>query len=163
MLLTPCAGAIGWEEEMIPDGQCYQSLAEGLSRKFVCEGKSPSAPSTPSSPSASSPAASSPVASSGPFIAAGVVGVIVIAAIVYCSCKKRKNPSAKLPDAGTPQGMPTAPQVQIPMAETVGIAMAEQVSMTTTGDAKFGAKFDPNTGQPIPKFDPTTGKQNWSD
>jgi hypothetical protein len=24
-----------------------------------------------------------------------------------------------------------------------------------------GAKFDPMTGQPIPKFDPMTGVQNW--
>ena len=24
-----------------------------------------------------------------------------------------------------------------------------------------GAKFDPNTGQPIPKFNPVTGVQNW--
>jgi len=23
------------------------------------------------------------------------------------------------------------------------------------------AKFDPQTGKPIPKFDPQTGKQNW--
>ena len=28
-------------------------------------------------------------------------------------------------------------------------------------NAGKGAKFDPNTGQPIPKFDPTTGAQNW--
>ena len=27
----------------------------------------------------------------------------------------------------------------------------------------FGAKFDPVTSQPIPKFDPQTGKQNWFD
>ena len=27
----------------------------------------------------------------------------------------------------------------------------------------WGLRFDPNTGQPIPKFDPTTGKQNWGD
>ena len=26
-----------------------------------------------------------------------------------------------------------------------------------------GSKFDPNTGAPIPKFDPQTGKQNWFD
>ena len=31
-----------------------------------------------------------------------------------------------------------------------------------TGGA-WGARFDPNTGQPIPKFDPMTGKQNWED
>ena len=24
-----------------------------------------------------------------------------------------------------------------------------------------GARFDPNTGRPIPKFDPQTGVQNW--
>ena len=26
-----------------------------------------------------------------------------------------------------------------------------------------GPRFDSNTGQPIPKFDPATGKQNWWD
>ncbi|KAL6076110.1 SH3 domain-containing protein [Balamuthia mandrillaris] len=25
----------------------------------------------------------------------------------------------------------------------------------------FGTKFNPNTGEPIPKFDPHTGRQNW--
>ena len=25
----------------------------------------------------------------------------------------------------------------------------------------WGARFDPNTGQPIPMFDPMTGEQNW--
>ena len=28
-------------------------------------------------------------------------------------------------------------------------------------DAPQGNRFDPKTGQPIPKFDPATGKQNW--
>ena len=31
------------------------------------------------------------------------------------------------------------------------------------GQASFGNKFDPNTGKPIPKFDPWTGKQNWNE
>jgi hypothetical protein len=122
-----------------------------------CCAQPPSPPPPPPQPP--SPPPPPPPASAGPFVAGGVVGAIVIAAIVYFSCKKRKNPSAKRPDAGTPQGMPTAPQVQIPVAEMVGIAMAEPVTKTTTE----GAKFDPNTGQPIPKFDPSTGEQNWSD
>ena len=29
-----------------------------------------------------------------------------------------------------------------------------------TGEAPK-ARFDPQTGKPIPKFDPQTGKQNW--
>ena len=33
-------------------------------------------------------------------------------------------------------------------------------AVAPTGGA-WGARFDPNTGQPIPKFDPMTGKQNW--
>ena len=27
----------------------------------------------------------------------------------------------------------------------------------------FPMKFDPETGQPLPKFDPDTGGQNWQD
>ena len=33
-------------------------------------------------------------------------------------------------------------------------------AVAATGDA-WGTRFDPNTGRPIPKFDPMTGKQNW--
>ena len=100
MLLTPCAGATGWEEEMLPDGQCYESPDEGVSRKFVCEGKG----------------LSGHQAGQLQAIAfGGGVAAIVIAVIVYCKMKKKKKkkPPAPSADAGTPQGMPTAPQVQV--------------------------------------------------
>ena len=44
----------------------------------------------------------------------------------------------------------------------LGVAPTPQVQVRDT-KPPFGAKFDPMTGQPIPKFDPHTGQQNWSD
>ena len=44
----------------------------------------------------------------------------------------------------------------------MGLAPTPQVQVRDT-KPPFGAKFDPMTGQPIPKFDPHTGQQNWSD
>ena len=41
-------------------------------------------------------------------------------------------------------------------------AMAAQPVATQQIEIEMGeAKFDPQTGKPIPKFDPQTGKQNW--
>ena len=45
-------------------------------------------------------------------------------------------------------------------------AVPTEVALSTSPSAAIsstisGAKFNPNTGQPIPKFDPQTGKQNW--
>ena len=45
-------------------------------------------------------------------------------------------------------------------------AIPTEVALSTSPSAAIsstisGAKFNPNTGQPIPKFDPQTGKQNW--
>ena len=34
---------------------------------------------------------------------------------------------------------------------------------STMSGKPTGPRFDSSTGQPIPKFDPTTGKQNWWD
>ena len=33
---------------------------------------------------------------------------------------------------------------------------------TSNMNLAFAPKFDANTGQAIPKFDPETGKQNWA-
>ena len=45
---------------------------------------------------------------------------------------------------------------------TVGTAVAVAPSHQPVQEmVPFGARFHPSTGQPIPKFDPETGKQNW--
>ena len=45
---------------------------------------------------------------------------------------------------------------------TQGIHSSQSgLEFSTIPNRPRGAKFDPNTGQPIPKFDPATGVQNW--
>lgn len=61
--------------------------------------------------------------------------------------------------------MPQTPQppVMQMMPMSVGQAMPSQpVAMGMPSQPAGGAKFDPMTGKPIPKFDPNTGVQNWS-
>jgi hypothetical protein len=63
--------------------------------------------------------------------------------------------AAALPTVLTPPtaATPVAPQ---PAVQSVAVPM-----QATKGQPPFGAKFDPQTGQPLPKFDPMTGHQNW--
>ena len=42
------------------------------------------------------------------------------------------------------------------------VILAGQAQSTMSGKPT-GPRFDSSTGQPIPKFDPATGKQNWWD
>ena len=52
-----------------------------------------------------------------------------------------------------------------PTAADVAPAVAAQPVATQQIEIETGeapkARFDPQTGKPIPKFDPQTGKQNW--
>ena len=69
-------------------------------------------------------------------VAAAVVFIAIIVAVVVLKKKQA------LPSTGT-----ATPNIHHSSQSSVG---------------PRGAKFDPNTGQPIPKFDPVTGVQNWS-
>jgi hypothetical protein len=78
-----------------------------------------------------------------PIILGGAGGGVVllgalIAILVYFKCKASKTPA------------PASPQVQ-----------EAQVMPQVAAGKPWGSKFDPETGQAIPKFDPATGKQNW--
>ena len=57
-----------------------------------------------------------------------------------------------------------AAQPPAPPVVAADVAMAAPVT-TPEIEIEMGeaprAKFDPQTGKPIPKFDPQTGKQNW--
>ena len=47
-------------------------------------------------------------------------------------------------------------------AAVVGVAQPAVASTSgSTSNLAFAPRFDANTGQPIPKFDPDTGAQNW--
>ena len=41
------------------------------------------------------------------------------------------------------------------------VTAAPVVGQPVTANVVGGARFDPNTGEAIPKFDPYTGVQNW--
>ncbi len=60
---------------------------------------------------------------------------------------------------------PPAPPVVAADVATAAPAVAAQPVATPEIEIEMGeaprAKFDPQTGKPIPKFDPQTGKQNW--
>ena len=60
---------------------------------------------------------------------------------------------------------PDPPKSTDPPAADVAPAVAAPPVATPEIEIEMGeaprAKFDPQTGKPIPKFDPQTGKQNW--
>ena len=48
-------------------------------------------------------------------------------------------------------------------AAVIGVAQPAAVASTPSSSTlPFAPRFDVNTGQPIPKFDPDTGKRNWA-
>ena len=53
-------------------------------------------------------------------------------------------------------------QIEMGSASLQPVAQAMGTPVPAEPQSQFGAKFDANTGQPIPKFDPETGKQNWA-
>ena len=80
------------------------------------------------------------------------------------------------PPPAQPNMMPQ-PQSQIEMgavgasssssamnAAVIGVAQpaVASTSGSSSSNLAFAPRFDVNTGQPIPKFDPETGKQNWA-
>ena len=76
-----------------------------------------------------------------------VAGVVVIAAIAvgaYVYMRRAKESADVTMAAPAVAARPVATQ---------------QIEIET-GEAPK-ARFDPQTGKPIPKFDPQTGKQNW--
>ena len=82
------------------------------------------------------------------------VAVVAIVAILGAVFYLTRRSSTATPAASSSQGteMPAQavigmPQPSVPMGQAVG---------STSGN-----KFDTDTGQPIPKFDVKTGKQNW--
>ena len=80
-------------------------------------------------------------------VAAAAVCIVVAIIVAVVVLKKKQAP----PSTGTAvaQGI-SMPDVGVSVSSTVPNRLGPR-----------GAKFDPNTGQPIPKFDPETGKQNW--
>ena len=72
---------------------------------------------------------------------AGAVLFLLVIIIIVIICKKKRPPP--LPSQPVPQNQVELGNAPVPQSQ-------------------FGAKFDAKTGQPIPKFDPATGKQNWA-
>ena len=76
--------------------------------------------------------------------------LLLIPAVVWTVCLFRPDP----PKSTDP-----------PTAADAAPAVAAQPVATPEIEIEMGeaprAKFDPQTGKPIPKFDPQTGKQNW--
>ena len=66
-------------------------------------------------------------------------------------CMMVQIPAGLAPGGTFPVSLPAQPTMAQPM-------MTPQPTMMPTGP-----RFDASTGQPIPKFDPKTGKQNWWD
>ena len=61
-------------------------------------------------------------------------------------------------NANTAGSPPPPTQQAVPVQHAI-----EMPVMQATQQPPRGARFDPQTGQPIPKFDPITGVQNWFD
>ena len=84
--------------------------------------------------------------------------LLIIIVVAVCACKK--------PNRAHPAATPTAGGV--PLQDLGRPGPSQTSSVPVIADARLvpmggGARFDVNTGQPIPKFDPNTGRQNWWD
>ena len=84
------------------------------------------------------------------------VAVVAIVAILGAVFYLTRRSSTATPPASSSQGR------EMPAQAVIGMP---QPSAPTGPPAASGsgARFDVNTGKPIPKFDPETGKQNWWD
>ena len=110
----------------------------------------PPSPPSPALPSDSSVGVIIGVAGGG----GAVVFLLALALIIICMRKGKK--ATHLPSQPVQQNqieMGSASSSSEPVAHAMGMPVPQ---------SQFGAKFDVNTGQPIPKFDPATGKQNWA-
>ena len=89
-------------------------------------------------------------------IIAVIIGAIVIIGVIAVMVKLRRK-STKVAQVGAAQPQPaTNPATNMPVMAVPVPSMPAEVTPQPSG-----AMFDPNTGQPIPKFDPVTGAQNW--
>ena len=129
-------------------------------------------PPPPSPPSPPPPSGSTVIIAVG----AGAGGVVVLLLVLLAIVLSRKAKPV-VPPPAQPNTMPQ-PQSQIEMgavgassssgamnAAVIGVAQPAAVASTSgssSSNLAFAPRFDANTGQPIPKFDPETGKQNWA-
>ena len=122
--------------------------------------------------------------------AAGAVFVLVLVIVAYMKLNNRTPKTAPKPPPSRPTasamqpGIPTVPmqqgspppvplvqpqfaQPQFAQAQMVQSQVVQpQIMATSPPQAPpqtRGSRFDPETGAPLPKFDPATGKQNWFD
>ena len=168
----------GMWDDLGGGGSCNAAYA------YICRIPPPS-PSTPppSSPPPLLPP-SLPPPDTLPLIlgsAAGVLAVLLslcLLAVLVCKKKCHRAPTNTGPrgismgDASIPISTGTVGGLTDSRASShigpsgVGLSVGQpvvgEVVAPTTGGA-WGARFDTMTGQPIPKFDPLTGKQNWED
>ena len=104
----------------------------------------------------------------------GVLGVVALGALGYFLYQKQTQSNANFrnqveitPTQWTQSSQPgtqmyeSAPGSPVPGTQVYGNPIMSSTSETPVVHSTEGAKFDPHTGQPIPKFDPMTGKQNW--
>ena len=92
-------------------------------------------------------------------IVAVVVVLLLLLAVLGCFVLRKKpaEPLPSSPVASAESGVQMAQFGGVPMAQPVATAQP----VASSSNLAFAPKFDVNTGQPIPKFDPDTGKQNW--
>ena len=101
-----------------------------------------------------------------------VLGVVALGALGYFLYQKQTQSNANFrnqveitPTQWTQSSQPgtqmyESPQSPVPGTQVYGNPIMSSTSETPVVHSTEGAKFDPHTGQPIPKFDPMTGKQN---
>ena len=92
-------------------------------------------------------------------VGAIVGGVAVLILIIVLIMKTNVRVTVENTGNANTAGSPPPPiQQAVPVQHAI-----EMPVMQATQQPPRGARFDPQTGQPIPKFDPITGVQNWFD
>ena len=110
---------------------------------------------------AASPSPPPPPGGGGTIVIVVVAVVAIVAILGTIYYVKAKNPSKIAPTTG-PQVNVAQPQPATNPATNMPVMAVPVPSMPAEVTPQpSGAMFDPNTGQPIPKFDPVTGAQNW--
>ena len=103
-----------------------------------------------------------------------ILGVVALGALGYVLYQKQNQSNGNFrnqveitPTQWTQSSQPGTQMYESPLGSPVagtqvyGNPIMSSTSETPVVHSTEGAKFDPHTGQPIPKFDPMTGKQNW--
>ena len=95
-------------------------------------------------------------------VAVAVVAVVDILGVVMLMRSKQATITPATTGANAGASSTEMAVVQARLVPAQQVQAVASTSMPSSSTLPFAPRFDVNTGQQIPKFDPETGKQNWA-